>query len=41
MLRGGGGDVEVTLDEGVVTGGSTSAPVSELEMELKKGTLPA
>jgi inorganic triphosphatase YgiF len=33
-----GADIEVTLDEGVVTGGKASERIAELELELKGGT---
>jgi triphosphatase len=32
-----GADIEVTLDEGVVTGGKASERIAELELELKSG----
>lgn len=36
-VRADGADIEVTLDEGVVTGGKASERIAELELELRSG----
>lgn len=37
QIMQGDSEVELVLDEGLITGGDNSAPVSELELELKAG----
>jgi inorganic triphosphatase YgiF len=37
-LQRGGAEIELTLDQGVVRAGARSAPICEVEMELKRGS---